>query len=396
MIVNNAKLESSFIVFSSLITAGTAFFNPVLYIFLVTRDFSYSEIGLYLSVFWLAIFLSELPTGIIADIIGQKKAMIISSLLRAVGLILLLSGSFVLLLLSAILTGVAESLVSGTLSSWLMNQSSDKKGLDLDKIFSKAAYIGSFLSLIIGFFTAQIIYQFNNFIPIIGSSIFFLLLSVLIYFFLPEVKIKQEKKEHSNSGLITIIKEIKGLVVKNSYMLILLCLLVVPSILDIGPSNQWQVAFNDEHFIVGYIWVLISLIGIITNIFIPRIPKISSFKKEFSLYFLLDVLLVLAIVYLPFKLLFFLLHISVFIILNLKINVYLQRDFIKDDKIRSSVMSIFYTLESFVTMVLLLVNGFFTDSIGLYNTWALFVVISVILLSLLGVYLKRSKVRTVK
>lgn len=59
-------------------------------------------------------------------------------------------------------------------------------------------------------------------------------------------------------------------------------------------------------------------------------------------------------------------------------------------------MSIFYTLESFVTMVLLLVNGFFTDSIGLYNTWALFVVISVILLSLLGVYLKRSKVRTVK
>lgn len=384
--MSTKSLEKRYISYNTFVVAGTALFSPILYIFLINSGYSYTEAGIYLAVFWGVSAVTELPLGIITDIIGQKSATVLSCFIRAIGLLLILSNNFILLIISAILTGIAESLISGTLSSWLMNQVSDKKLLDLDRIFSKAAAFGSIFSLIIGFVSAQYLFQLNSSLPIIASSLFFIMLAILIIIDMPEIRKLQTRKGSKSNNIISegkaILDKILFLIRNEKTIFFVMLFLVFPTILDIGPSNQWQVAFSNENntFILGYLWILISIVGIVTNMLIPKLPKLKGPLKEITLYIILDIIVILLITMTKFNILFFLIHIALFTILSLKINVHIQRNIVKDDKIRSTIVSSFYTIESFITMLLLPINGFLTDEFGIFNTWNLFVLFTIVLL----------------
>ena len=92
--MNNTKF---YYLYSILLTIALSFFNPILYIYLLSKDFSFTEVGLYLSIFWLVSFMTELPCGAITDNIGAKNSILLSVVFRVVGLILLLSNSLILL-----------------------------------------------------------------------------------------------------------------------------------------------------------------------------------------------------------------------------------------------------------------------------------------------------------
>ena len=94
--------------YNILFTIALSFFNPILYIFLLSKNFSFSEVGIYLSIFWLVSFMTELPCGAITDNIGAKNSILLSMIFRVVGLILLLSNSLILLYISAILSAFSE------------------------------------------------------------------------------------------------------------------------------------------------------------------------------------------------------------------------------------------------------------------------------------------------
>lgn len=66
-------------------------------IFLIQRGFSLVEVGLAETVFHIASFLFEIPSGAIADLFGRKKAMI---------------ASYLCMILSAVLTVAAWNLPS--------------------------------------------------------------------------------------------------------------------------------------------------------------------------------------------------------------------------------------------------------------------------------------------
>ena len=82
-------LIRNYIMPNVMIVIGTSLFNPVLYLFLEQSNFSYTDISLYLSIFWLVTFISELPCGFVCDFIGHRESMICSCLLRFIGLIIL-------------------------------------------------------------------------------------------------------------------------------------------------------------------------------------------------------------------------------------------------------------------------------------------------------------------
>lgn len=46
--MNNTKF---YYLYNILVTVATAFFNPILYIYLLAKNFSFAEVGLYLSIF---------------------------------------------------------------------------------------------------------------------------------------------------------------------------------------------------------------------------------------------------------------------------------------------------------------------------------------------------------
>lgn len=73
--------------------------------------------GVYLlqAVFAITVFICEIPSGYISDLLGRKNTLVISSILKAIGFSLFpLATSFELLVIAEIILGIAVSLSSGT------------------------------------------------------------------------------------------------------------------------------------------------------------------------------------------------------------------------------------------------------------------------------------------
>jgi len=276
--MNNTKF---YYLYSILSITALSFFNPILYIYLLSKDFSFTEVGLYLSIFWLASFMTELPCGAITDNIGAKNSILLSVVFRVVGLILLLSNSLILLYISAIISAIAESFQSGTLTSWLVNvNNKNNEEIDIDKVLSRNSLYSLFFSAVIGFVSAKYVYVYYKSLSIILSMLVFIISFLFTYLFMQ--KLEQTQKisiENLKGSIVTVKNSLKEtLYVKSSVFLMIL--FVIPSILDLGPSNQWQAVFEKlDADIIGYIWVGISVSGMLGSVIYEKLSdKLSNLR----------------------------------------------------------------------------------------------------------------------
>ena len=381
--------------YNILFTIALSFFNPILYIFLLSKDFSFSEVGIYLSIFWLASFMTELPCGAITDNIGAKNSILLSMIFRVVGLILLLSNSLILLYISAILSAIAESFQSGTLTSWLVNvNNKNNEEIDIDKVFSRGSLYSLFFSAVIGFISAKYVYIYYKSLSIILSMLVFIISFLFTYLFMK--KLEQTQKisiEKLKGSIVTVKNSLKEtLYVKSSVFLMIL--FVIPSILDLGPSNQWQAVFEKlDADIIGYIWVGISVSGMLGSVIYERLS--SKLSKLHILYFLvvINISMLLVFIFIQnvyIKFVLFMLYIIFFTIMSIQVNIFMHKYLVKSDENRTTTVSIFYTFESVVVALLLSVNGVLTDKVGIENTWIIFtVIVGIIVISFIMVKLKR-------
>ena len=390
--MNNTKF---YYLYNILFTIALSFFNPILYIFLLSKDFSFSEVGIYLSIFWLASFMTELPCGAITDNIGAKNSILLSMIFRVVGLILLLSNSLILLYISAILSAIAESFQSGTLTSWLVNvNNKNNEEIDIDKVFSRGSLYSLFFSAVIGFISAKYVYIYYKSLSIILSMLVFIISFLFTYLFMQ--KLEQTQKisiEKLKGSIVTVKNSLKEtLYVKSSVFLMIL--FVIPSILDLGPSNQWQAVFEKlDADIIGYIWVGISVSGMLGSVIYERLS--SKLSKLHILYFLvvINISMLLVFIFIQnvyIKFVLFMLYIIFFTIMSIQVNIFMHKYLVKSDENRTTTVSIFYTFESVVVALLLSVNGVLTDKVGIENTWIIFtVIVGIIVISFIMVKLKR-------
>ena len=390
--MNNTKF---YYLYNILFTTALSFFNPILYIFLLSKNFSFAEVGLYLSIFWLVSFMTELPCGAITDNIGAKNSILLSSVFRVIGLILLLSNSLILLYISAILSAVAESFQSGTLTSWLVNvNNKNNEEIDIDKVLSRSSLYALFFSAVIGFISAKYVYVYYKSLSIILSMIVFIISFLFTYIFMQ--KLEQTQKisvEKLKGSFITVKNSLKEtLYVRSSIFLMIL--FVMPSILDLGPSNQWQAVFEKlDADIIGYIWVGISVSGMLGSVIYERLS--SKLSKLHILYFLvvINISMLLVFIFIQnvyIKFVLFMLYIIFFTLMSIQVNVFMHKYLVKSDENRTTTVSIFYTFESIVVALLLSVNGVLTDKVGIENTWIVFtVIVGIMVISFIMVKLKR-------
>ena len=390
--MNNTRF---YYLYNILFTIALSFFNPILYIYLLSKDFSFAEVGLYLSIFWLASFMTELPCGAITDNIGAKNSILLSVLFRVIGLILLLSNSLILLYISAILSAISESFHSGTLTSWLVNvNNKNNEEIGIDKIFSRNSLYALFFSAVIGFISAKYVYVYYKSLSIILSMIVFIISFLFTYIFMQ--KLEQTQKisvEKLKGSFITVKNSLKEtLYVRSSIFLMIL--FVIPSILDLGPSNQWQAVFEKlDADIIGYIWVGISVSGMLGSVIYERLS--SKLSKLHILYFLvvINISMLLVFIFIQnvyIKFVLFMLYIIFFTLMSIQVNVFMHKYLVKSDENRTTTVSIFYTFESIVVALLLSVNGVLTDKVGIENTWIVFtVIVGIMVISFIMVKLKR-------
>lgn len=376
-------------------TIGLSFFNPILYIYLLSKDFSFTEVGLYLSIFWLVSFMTELPCGAITDNIGAKNSILLSTVFRVVGLTLLLSNSLILLYISAILSAIAESFQSGTLTSWLINVSNkNNEEVNIDKVLSRNSLYALFFSAIVGFISAKYVYVYYKSLSIILSMIVFIILLFITLLFMKNLEITQkisiEKLKGSFGTVKNSLKE--TLYVKSSVFLMIL--FVIPSILDLGPSNQWQAVFEKlDSNIIGYIWVGISISGMLGSLIYEKLSNELSKLHVLYIFVVINIATLLMFIFIQnvyAKFLLFMLYIIFFTMMSIQVNVFMHKYLVKNDDNRTTIVSIFYTFESIIVAILLSVNGVLTDKVGIENTWLVFLgIIGIVIISFVLVMFKK-------
>ena len=390
--MNNTKF---YYLYSILITIGQSFFNPILYIYLLSKDFSFAEVGLYLSIFWLASFMTELPCGAITDNIGAKNSILLSMIFKVVGLILLLSNSLILLYISAIISAIAESFQSGTLTSWLVNvNNKNNEEIDIDKVFSRGSLYSLFFSAVIGFISAKYAYVYYKSLSIILSMIVFIISFLFTYIFMK--KLEQTQKisfEKLKDSLVTVKNSLKEMLyVKSSVFLMLL--FVIPSILDLGPSNQWQAVFEKlDSDIIGYIWVGISVSGMLGSVIYEKLSDKLSKLRILYLFVVVNIGMLLMFIFIQnvyAKFTLFMMYIVFFTLMGIQVSVFMHKYLVKSDENRTTTVSIFYTFESIIVAVLLSVNGVLTDKVGIENTWLVFIgMVGLVIISFMFAKLKK-------
>ena len=381
--------------YNILFTIALSFFNPILYIFLLSKNFSFSEVGIYLSIFWLVSFMTELPCGAITDNTGAKNSILLSVLFRVIGLILLLSNSLILLYISAILSAISESFHSGTLTSWLVNvNNKNNEEIDIDKILSRNSLYSLFFSAVIGFISAKYVYIYYKSLSIILSMLVFIISFFFTYVFMQKLEETQKiSVEKLKGSFVTVKNSLKEtLYVKSSIFLMIL--FIIPSILDLGPSNQWQAVFEKlDVDIIGYIWVGISVSGMLGSVIYEKLSNRLSKLRILYFFVVLNIGMLLVFIFIQnvyAKFVLFMLYIVFFTLMSIQVNVFMHKYLVKSDENRTTTVSIFYTFESIIVAILLSVNGALTDKVGIENTWIIFtVIVGIIVISFIMVKLKR-------
>ena len=141
------------------------FFEPFLYLFFLANGLSFFQIGLLISIRETSTFLMETPTGIIADLTGRRRAMVIAfSGYICSFLIFYQFSTFTFFIPAMLLFSVGETFRSGTHKSMIM-QHLDEENMSEKKVeyYGKtrsASKLGSAISAVLA---GIIVYAFQSY-----------------------------------------------------------------------------------------------------------------------------------------------------------------------------------------------------------------------------------------
>ncbi|MGK0551309.1 MFS transporter [Enterococcus faecalis] len=372
------KIKKQYYFYNLLSNAAIQIFSAVSYIYIIQNGFSYLEANLYLSIFWIVCTIAEIPSGVLIDSIGAKNTLFFGYGLRFLGLISLVwLPNFLVLLMSAILTAIAEALQSGTLETWLTNEGKIKNSeFSIQKIYSRTATYRLTIGLVLGYLGAQIYSKVDIKLPFAISAFLFFGLTVIILFNFKEVHANQLGKEVSNDSFLRTYK--KSVISafhyskKNKYFWIVIFILLIPVINDIGPSNQWQSYISTKGNLIdtGFFFVFISVSGIVANLLMSKWEiKKTKIKNVFLTFVLVDICIVITLSINLLPPIVFLLHVFLLQALSTITITILHDDLITEDSVRGTMISIYNTIEGIITSVVLVLNGYISDRLGFQVAW---------------------------
>lgn len=387
------KIENKiniYYILSILYGISLTIFGAISYVYLVQSGFRYEQIGIYLSTFWIITMIFEIPTGIMVDIYKHKITLLISNIIRIIGILLLAFNyaNMSILLISATLTGFSEAILSGNLTSWIVKEV-NKSGIDikLNVIFSRMSVLSTIFGLISGYVGSEFLYKYDLRLPFIISVLIFIINSVLIIIFFKKENINNEDKENSilkiENEYIEVLKQVKQTIFRKELYYFLTFYLII-DLINLGPSEQWQEVYKQN---LGIIWVFIGLSGIIGN-YIPSKINVNkiSIKRNLIIFLIFDTLIVFVQSVSSNFLPMFFIHIIIYSLLSIVLNTYKHSKLIKNDNIRTTVVSVLNTFDSMIMTILLSINGILSTRIGILNAWKIFLIISILFIFIISIW----------
>jgi MFS family permease len=353
-----------------------SFFFGTYSLFLIEKGLSLLEANLLNCSYMVAIFLFEIPTGVIADFFGRKKSVIIGLLIYALSfLVYFLSDNLWQFLLAKIIGALAFTCISGALEALVVDSLNHHKYTGcFNMVFRKTEVrqIGVLVGAIIGSFAGQI----NLSLPWLLSSIAFALLSILALFLFREDYF--QKPERNGPNYLTILKEAKKSInygVKN-HRIMLLSLFSASLSFVIQPLNMyWQIVFKNDFGLevkfMGFIFAGIVILTFLGSQLSGLWLKIFKEQKR-AIFFsqvitFIGIMACLLTMNLNYFLTFFLLHEVGRGLFKPLIRTYINNNI--DNKNRATVLS----LESMITKLGaglgLISSGIIANHFGIRVSW---------------------------
>lgn len=365
---------------SILYTVGVSLWSGTIYLFMRHVGYNYSQINLFLSIFWIVTFFAEIPSGYIADRFGYLKTVIVSAIIRAIGLLILAFSPFNLayMVLSGILTAIGDSLQSGTMDSWIANKSSIHHAKnELGSIYSGYRIIATPITMLATFVGANILGNINLQLPLIAGAFFLIITSLTM---LPLLRYDSQNLQSnvriwSGMNLVSDVKE----AVKHERKTLGLILLLLPiAIISSGPLDQWQIYFQHGKYVnSGTISVFMTLSGMLAITIYNRFVSKKQIKdsNQMKLIVICSVMMTFTIwavvmtkSYYYASLTIFMIHTMFGSVENLIAGVVLQTA-IETENRRATIISVSNALDAGIEVVALAANGYLSDHYGIGPAW---------------------------
>ncbi|KKQ02055.1 MAG: Major facilitator superfamily [Candidatus Roizmanbacteria bacterium GW2011_GWA2_36_23] len=257
------------------------FYLPVLTIFYRQKGLSFLQIGSLWGILTFAIFLSEIPTGMIADKYGRKASIILAMLFQLIGEIMFLfANNYIHFILINIIAGIGFAFQSGCIQALVYDFLKDKKKEDkMKKIWGDITAFGQ-AGFIIGATTSSFIVTSKNTSQIIFSIILTIIsvsIALSLTLMLEEPKTKYQ---HSEQSPVDILKISFNLIKSNPILrrIILFGLFTTPFLAFL---NAFQPPYFELSKIpLSLLGISRAIAGILAIIFLKNAYKLEEKFKE--------------------------------------------------------------------------------------------------------------------
>ncbi len=189
------------------LSTNMLFTGAIWMIYLADRGYSPLALGLFETLFHLAKFLTEVPTGIFADMLGRRKSLMLYCLLTAVETLLFLVPAVPLIALSFIISGTAYAFRGGAAEALLWNIAGSAEPDNQTQRYSRMVsrmYLLAMLGEFIGTTTGGYLSTLLLVLPFLLRSLC-ALLGIIPLLFIPEQKIAASERTsallHLGKGL---------------------------------------------------------------------------------------------------------------------------------------------------------------------------------------------------
>ncbi len=368
-------------------------------LYLSSRGLSFLQIGSMESLFHLSSIVFEVPTGVVADLLGRKFSRIIGRLASIVSIILLIYSSHIVWFgLAFVLDALSFNLESGAGDALLYDsvKAIGEKSHYLRIVGRQELFfqLAATASLLLGGYLAQYSYDLVYRLSLLVALITFMLSFCFVEPRAAEIKDMEENWEKpGNRGARSILSDFKGKITDSIYILrhhdTLGFLLIVSEIygaLAMTVFYYMQVylyGLGYSEFWIGAFLSLAGLSGAIVTWNAFRIEKRLGFRRTLKWLALLGVAAFWGILFRP------VLPMSVIGLLTLESMVYVVvidyiNRLITSDK-RATMLSFQSMLYSFFMILIFPLVGKIGDVYGLY--WAFVLVVGLATICLGWVYL---------
>ncbi|WP_332647802.1 MFS transporter [Lysinibacillus sp. 54212] len=228
------------------------------------------------------VLLLEIPTGLVADLWGRKKSLVLGTFI--IGAAHILEGSFPsfwAIAVGAALWGVGWTFISGAEQAWIADELENK---ELDHVFLKGAQyssLGSFIGILVSVLLAALL---SVRIAILIAGALLIVIAIIASFAVPETKFVRATRVDTTvyQSMGRAIKggfsQIKG----NSVLIGLAAITLLIGLASEGFDRLWGAHFiegfqlNEEQAI--YWFGAFFAIAFLLNIFVLKV--VEAFVKE--------------------------------------------------------------------------------------------------------------------